>query len=78
MPAIQGIVAKLMVIIDSILSVFVDATTSPTAVGCNITVVNAQLTACGVALVDGVASLLYQLTLLGEYIFAALGAVPYA
>ena len=76
MPAIQGIVAKLMVIIDEILTVFVTATTSATSVGCNITVVNADLTACGIALVDGLASLLYQLTLIGEYIFAALGAVP--
>ena len=77
-PALAGIIAKVLVLIDKALGAFVVLDTEPVSEGCDIVRYTANITPAGEALADNLAQLLFSYisNLAGE-LTAALTATNY-
>ena len=72
--AIGGIIAKILVIVESVLDQYVTLDTFNVSTDCNITAYNATITNCGEELADQVSNLLYFVMALLNDVMAALAA----
>ena len=72
--ALPSITAKILTIVDSVLSVFVTISEANIGDACGILGVNATLTPCGIGLVADLADLVYYLINFGSGFLPALGA----
>ena len=74
-PALSGIIAKILVMIDQTLGVFASVTETSTFGACNITAYNVQVNECGDALINSLADLFYYTIELVTGLVTALQAV---
>lgn len=73
-PALPGLVAKTLALLDQVMSIFVSVSETTASGACNITVYNATINDCGQALIDTLGDLIYHgTTLLTQLIMAAEG-----
>lgn len=77
MPALPALTAKILVLVEKVLDVFVDVQIGQQVAGCNLIVFNGTTTACGDELVTALSTLLYQVASLGGYMLSALGVQVY-
>jgi len=74
MPAITSIVAKIMILVDALLSNFVTVASVDSGSNCTINIIAGNLTPCGVEFVDALEDLVYYAVALGAQFLPALGA----
>lgn len=72
---IVGIVAKLITLVDSVLSVFVTASWTTAGGACNVQGVNTTITDCGAAIVTYLTQLVYFGLQVGGQMMPALGPI---
>jgi len=78
MPALPAITAKILVLVEYVLDVFVDVQLGASSSNCaGILVFNGTTTPCGDELVTYLSVLVFQLSALGSYFLAALGVQVY-
>ena len=75
MPALPGITAKILTLVEKVLDVFVTVTVGYGDSACNILQFNGTTTLCGDELVSSLSTLVFQLASLGGYMLSALGVV---
>ena len=79
-PALPGITAKILIIVEKVLDVFVNLDSASTSMqanlaDCSYMFYNGGTTACGDALVGAIAGLVASVMELGGYFIGALGVV---
>ena len=78
MPALPALTAKILVLVEKVLDVFVTVQLGAASTNCaGILTFNGTTTACGDELVEYLSVLIYQVSALGSYFLAALGVQVY-
>lgn len=76
MPALPGIIAKILALVEAVLDTFVNVSTTSTLGSCNIVQYETEMQNCGDALVTQISQMIYAGTELVASIISALTAVP--